>query len=1142
MNHVVLTIIFFLLFFHSSHSKALPNSGQALEFDSMVSFVESDYARGRLFISLPDENRVAVVSTETLTEITSIAFDGQPHGLDISADRSTLYVALSGVGKVAIVDIEDGFSITEIDVTSALTEANASTPVTSTYDVMALGSDRLYFSADTGSGRATYVGYIDLNNNRIIRAGINLANTNFYTLRDKPRFEASLDESTVFVYTGTGNLVSMDVTVEPNTIRAENSDRDSSFGFFSIPNEGYLFKDGRLISDKESLFSSRGILENSRDRIRNTDLSEDQKYVIGTTSSTWPFRVASVALGDPDVLSYEAEVGCSGASSVSQTVAADDDQGLFLVASEPDGSSKICYFYQDNDADGRFDLVDNCTGTHNQSQLNRDGDRFGDACDLDIDGDGLSNENDPFPNLADGDEDGVDDWLDSFPEFGGASRDTDLDGKPDFFYENCDLACQTESGLEEDNDDDDDGQIDSLDPAPLINFDAIYPEPTTQLTRELNGASFIEYDFIRGRAYVSLPSERAIAFVNLSTFETEYRLTFDGRPQGLDLDDSFTKLYVGLEGTGELAIVDLTSPSLEKQLIPVYQSFRRPEPNEAERSFHQTSDIFDVIRVQDKVYLNSSFDSSRIVSVNLLDIDQPPRIIADGFGFAARTARFAKDQSNEILYLHSVLGLFRFDATQDGTPLIDRTDNSVGFEFRLRPPGPGFEVAPNGERIVIGNGQVADGSDLSLIANRYDFGVADLDGNNGVYVGMDNSRGVLSEYDFGGLYTLGSVSNPCFDEFGEGDDVDARDIHYSQNGLGWFLYLQVRRQSGGDTSQHFCFFPRPQDFDRDSPPKGGSISISDHFPLQPNVQRLFTSTSDPEPESVAVASRNQVQINGVLTTPLNFTNPNLEAFLETEYYSTEEDGVFLVRNETGNGFVVTNSLDFTPAIPMIPRFLAVGSAREQASQIKIEDFGQESSLLGDVRVEVTGYDLIDLPGGSQVWAYKVNQSITVFTSSNRATIEQNYWLAEGLGIVRSSVGEGEDEVAVTLIAPKDLDGDGIHDILDGDIDGDGVDNLTDKFPLNPSETSDNDNDGIGDNRDRDDDNDLIPDVYEIANQLNHLDPNDASRDFDGDGRSNLTEYRDGTDPNLADQAVGIVDESDSGLIIPMLQLLLLESR
>jgi hypothetical protein len=58
----------------------------------------------------------------------------------------------------------------------------------------------------------------------------------------------------------------------------------------------------------------------------------------------------------------------------------------------------------------------------------------------------------------------------------------------------------------------------------------------------------------------------------------------------------------------------------------------------------------------------------------------------------------------------------------------------------------------------------------------------------------------------------------------------------------------------------------------------------------------------------------------------------------------------------------------------------------------------------------------------------------------------------------------------------------------------------------------------------DSDGDGMDDVFELtyAGCLNPLDPTDASVDCDGDGRSNLQEYYDGTNPVLADAAPRLV--------------------
>ena len=56
--------------------------------------------------------------------------------------------------------------------------------------------------------------------------------------------------------------------------------------------------------------------------------------------------------------------------------------------------------------------------------------------------------------------------------------------------------------------------------------------------------------------------------------------------------------------------------------------------------------------------------------------------------------------------------------------------------------------------------------------------------------------------------------------------------------------------------------------------------------------------------------------------------------------------------------------------------------------------------------------------------------------------------------------------------------DGTPDEFDLDDDGDGIPDVSDTFPLNPSESKDTDGDGIGDNSDLDDDNDGFLDIVD----------------------------------------------------------------
>ena len=129
-------------------------------------------------------------------------------------------------------------------------------------------------------------------------------------------------------------------------------------------------------------------------------------------------------------------------------------------------------------------------------------------------------------------------------------------------------------------------------------------------------------------------------------------------------------------------------------------------------------------------------------------------------------------------------------------------------------------------------------------------------------------------------------------------------------------------------------------------------------------------------------------------------------------------------------------------------------------------------------------------------------------------------------------------------ATTDPDSDGLNnteehangtDPNNSDTDGDG---LSDSYEVNTSFTSpvdaDSDDDGLNDNDEinthstdplsADSDGDGMSDGWEVQAGLNPLDNNDALDDADADGLTNLEEYENGTDPNLADtDADGLTD-------------------
>ena len=167
----------------------------------------------------------------------------------------------------------------------------------------------------------------------------------------------------------------------------------------------------------------------------------------------------------------------------------------------------------DTDSDGIPNENDNCPLIANNDQSNIDDDKFGDACDSDTDGDGTDNAADNCPLIANADQANADG--DAFGD--ACDSDTDGDGT-DNASDNCPLIANADQANADgdafgdacDSDTDGDGTDNSTDNCPLIananQFDTdadgtgnacslTFTENTDEITLELNDFISDSYSF-----------------------------------------------------------------------------------------------------------------------------------------------------------------------------------------------------------------------------------------------------------------------------------------------------------------------------------------------------------------------------------------------------------------------------------------------------------------------------------------------------------------------------------------------------------------------------------------------------------------------------------------------------------------------
>ena len=146
----------------------------------------------------------------------------------------------------------------------------------------------------------------------------------------------------------------------------------------------------------------------------------------------------------------------------------------------------------------------------------------------------------------------------------------------------------------------------------VLPFKALaLPEPGTTIV--LDGeVEFAEIDLARAVIYVSIEGQNKIDVISAVDFQIIDSIEFDGQPKGLDLSEDGSVLYAAINGTGEIASVDLNDGNYPFSLVDVTLGLTHESGN-------LELGAFDVLSVGDFIFVTANPGSSNLANAAVVD-------------------------------------------------------------------------------------------------------------------------------------------------------------------------------------------------------------------------------------------------------------------------------------------------------------------------------------------------------------------------------------------------------------------------------------------------------------------------------------------------------------------------------------------
>ena len=204
----------------------------------------------------------------------------------------------------------------------------------------------------------------------------------------------------------------------------------------------------------------------------------------------------------------------------------------------------------------------------------------------------------------------------------------------------------------------------------------------------------IVIDSKRDLLYISLPNKNEVLVFDNQSRTVIFKILISSRPYGMDISWDQSKLYVALNASGAVAIVNLESGSYEYEKIDVYDAIG-------------TYYTYDVVEGKDnRVYVSGHTGSGGDTYVGLIKLDDNNSVQRFFFSNTRDKPDLLVDRDNYLYVSQDYSKLFKLDISTDSATLVLYENLDVTL--------PGKILSKNGERLYFDWGEVVNTNDFSI--------------------------------------------------------------------------------------------------------------------------------------------------------------------------------------------------------------------------------------------------------------------------------------------------------------------------------------------------------------------------------------------------------------------------------------------